>query len=84
MRFSGVHPDRRAGSGPPDETRQPGAVDADQPFHALQRAGMTTAVMDEVPRRRDASLAAADMRDGHPELALRTLGARMHESGDRR
>ncbi len=65
------------------DTRQLRAVDAGQPFRVLQKAGMATAVMDEVLRQRDADLAAAVAlaRDGHPELALRTLGERVHETG---
>ena len=44
---------------------------------------MATAVMDEVLRQRDATLAAAGaaVRAGHPELALRTLGERVRETG---
>ena len=51
-------------------------MDAGQPFRVLQRAGMATTVMDEVVRQRDPTLAAAvaHARDGHPDLALRTLG----------
>ena len=58
------------------DTRQLRAVDAGQPFRVLQKAGMATTVMDEVLRQRDADLAAAvaHAREGHPELALRTLG----------
>ena len=65
------------------DTRQLRAVDAGQPFRVLQRAGMDTAVMDEVLRQRDATLAGAvaAVRAGHPELALRTLGERVHETG---
>ena len=64
------------------DTRQLRAVDAGQPFRVLQRAGMATTVMDEVLRQRDASLAAAvaHVRDGHPDLALRTLGERVQET----
>ena len=64
------------------DTRQLRAVDAGQPFRVLQRAGMTTTVMDEVLRQRDPGLAAAvaHARDGHPELALRTLAERVHET----
>ena len=65
------------------DTRQLRAVDAGQPFRVLQRAGMATTVMDEVLRQRDANLAAAvaHVRDGHPDLALRTLGERVQETG---
>ena len=64
------------------DTRQLRAVDAGQPFRVLQRAGMTTTVMDEVLRQRDPGLAAAvaHARDGHPELALRALAERVHET----
>ena len=64
------------------DTRQLRAVDAGQPFRVLQRAGMATTVMDEVLRQRDANLAAAvaHVRDGHPDLALRTLGERVQET----
>ena len=64
------------------DTRQLRAVDAGQPFRVLQRAGMATTVMDEVLRQRDPRLAAAvaHARDGHPELALRTLGERVHKT----
>ena len=64
------------------DTRQLRAVDAGQPFRVLQRAGMATTVMDEVLRQRDATLAAAvaHVRDGHPDLALRTLGTRVQET----
>ena len=57
-------------------------MDAGQPFRVLQRAGMATTVMDEVLRQRDANLAAAvaHVRDGHPELALRTRGERVQET----
>ena len=64
------------------DTRQLRAVDAGQPFRVLQKAGMATAVMDEVLRQRDATLAAAvaHVREGRPDLALRTLGARVRET----
>ena len=64
------------------DTRQLRAVDAGQPFRVLQRAGMATAVMDEVLRQRDAALAAAvaQVREGHPDLALHTLGERVRET----
>ena len=52
------------------------AVEAGQPFRVLQKAGMETAVMDEVLRQRDESLKAAvlHMIEGKPELAVRELG----------
>ena len=65
------------------DSRQLRAVDAGQPFRVLQRAGMATTVLDEVLRQREPTLAAAvaHARDGHPDLALRTLGERVHETG---
>jgi len=44
---------------------------------------MATTVMDEVLCRRDPTLAAAvaHARDGHPDLALRTLGEGVQETG---
>ena len=64
------------------DSRQLRAVDAGQPFRVLQKAGMATTVMDEVLRQRDPGLAAAvaHVRDGHPDLALRTLGERVQET----
>ncbi len=52
------------------------AVEAGQPFRVLQKAGMETAVMDEVLRQRDESLKAAvlHMIEGKPDLAVRELG----------
>ncbi|MCY4608619.1 MAG: relaxase domain-containing protein, partial [bacterium] len=52
------------------------SVEAGQPFRVLQKAGMETAVMDEVMRQRDESLKAAvlHMIDQKPELALEELG----------
>ena len=65
------------------DSRQLRAVDAGQPFRVLQRAGMATTVLDEVLRQREPTLAAAvaHAREGHPDLALRTLGERVHETG---
>ena len=64
------------------DTRQLRAVDAGQPFRVLQKAGMATTVMDEVLRQRDPTLAAAvaHVREGHPDLALRTLGEGVQET----
>ena len=64
------------------DTRQLRAVDAGQPFRVLQKAGMATTVMDEVLRQRDPTLASAValVREGHPELALRTLGEGVQET----
>ncbi len=52
------------------------SVEAGQPFRVLQKAGMETAVMDEVMRQRDESLKAAvlHMIDQKPELAIEELG----------
>ena len=41
------------------DEKQLGAVDAGKPFAQLQRAGMRTAVMDEIMRQRDPELKAA-------------------------
>ena len=64
------------------DTRQLRAADAGQPFRVLQTAGMATTVMDEVLRQRDPTLAAAvaHVRDGAPDLALRTLGEGVQET----
>ncbi len=52
------------------------SVEAGQPFRVLQKAGMETAIMDEVMRQRDESLKAAvlHMIDQKPELAIEELG----------
>ena len=52
------------------------SVEAGQPFRVLQKAGMETAVMDEVLRQRNESLKAAvlHMIEGKPDLAVRELG----------
>ena len=64
------------------DTRQLRAVDAGQPFRVLQGGGMATTVMDEVLRQRDPTLAVAvaHVREGHPDLALRTLGPGVQET----
>ena len=53
------------------------SVEAGQPFRVLQKAGMETAVMDEVMRQRNAGLKAAvlHMIDQKPELAIEELGS---------
>ena len=58
------------------DRRQLRAVEAGQPFHVLQKAGMETAVMDEVLRQRDEGLKAAvlHMIAEKPELAIEELG----------
>ena len=63
------------------DSRQLRGVEAGQPFGQLQRAGMATAVMDEVRRQRDPDLKAAvlDMIDGAPADALDRLGGNLHE-----
>ena len=52
------------------------SVEAGQPFRVLQKAGMETAVMDEVMRQRGEGLKAAvlHMIDQKPELAIEELG----------
>ena len=52
------------------------AVEAGQPFRVLQKAGMETAVMDEVLRQRNESLKAAvlHMIEGKADLAIEELG----------
>ncbi|MCY4608189.1 MAG: relaxase domain-containing protein, partial [bacterium] len=52
------------------------SVEAGQPFRVLQKAGMETAVMDEVMRQRNEGLKAAvlHMIDQKPELAIEELG----------
>ena len=63
------------------DTAQLRAVDAGQPFRVLQKAGMTTAVMDEVLRQEDPDLlkASGRARAGEPGAAIRQLGRRVHE-----
>ena len=52
------------------------SVEAGQPFRVLQKAGMETAVMDEVMRQRNEGLKAAvlHMIDQKPDLAIEELG----------
>ena len=63
------------------DTAQLRAVDAGQPFRLLQRAGMETAVMDEVLRQRDPALleAVTRSREGAPGAATEILGERVRE-----
>ncbi len=63
------------------DTAQLRAVDAGQPFRVLQKAGMATAVMDEVLRQKDPELktAAGRAREGEPGAAVVGLGRRVHE-----
>ena len=63
------------------DTAQLRAVDAGQPFRVLQKAGMATALMDEVLRQKDPDLkkASGRARAGEPGAAVRQLGPRVHE-----
>ncbi len=63
------------------DTAQLRAVDAGQPFRVLQKAGMATAVMDEVLRQRDPELkkASGRARAGEPGAAIGELGPRVSE-----
>ena len=63
------------------DTAQLRAVDAGQPFRVLQKAGMATAVMDEVLRQKDPDLktAAGRARAGEPRAAIGELGPRVSE-----
>ena len=63
------------------DTSQLRAVDAGQPFLQLQRAGMTTAQMDEFRRQRNPKLRAAVLasRSGEPGKAVELLGSSVHE-----
>ena len=64
------------------DARQLRGVEAGQPFGQLQRAGMATAVLDEVRRQRDPDLRAAvqDLIEGEPGEALGRLGDHLHEA----
>ena len=64
------------------DMRQLRGVEAGQPFGQLQRAGMATAVLDEVRRQRDPSLRAAvlDLIEGAPGEALGRLRGNLHET----
>ena len=57
------------------------AVDAGQPFRLLQRAGMTTAMMDDILRQRNPELRAAvqAVLAGDPGEAVELLGSSVHE-----
>ncbi|MDE0417105.1 MAG: relaxase domain-containing protein [bacterium] len=59
------------------DSRQLRSVEAGQPFRQLQRAGMATAVMDDIRRQRNPGLKAAvlDAIAGKPGEALTKLGA---------
>ena len=60
------------------DTAQLRAVDAGQPFRLLQKAGMTTATMDEVLRQEDGELREAVLRARHGEPGESIRGLR-HE-----
>ncbi len=64
------------------DTAQLKAVDAGQPFRLLQKAGMATAIMDEVLRQRDLELRATvgRVREGEPGAAIAALGNRVREA----
>ena len=64
------------------DTAQLKAVDAGQPFRLLQKAGMATAIMDEVLRQRDPELRATvgRVREGEPGAAIAALGNRVREA----
>ena len=63
------------------DTSQLRAVDAGQPFRQLQRAGMTTAQMDDILRQRNPELRAAVLASlsGEPGRAVELLGSSVHE-----
>ncbi len=63
------------------DTAQLKAVDAGQPFALMQKAGMTTAVMDEVLRQKDPELkaAVAHAREGEAGEAVTRLANRVIE-----
>ena len=63
------------------DEKQLDAVDAGKPFAQLQRAGMKTAVMDEILRQRDAELKAAVRASlaGDVRGAFEKLGGRVAE-----
>ena len=57
------------------------AVEAGQPFRLLQKAGMTTAVMNEILRQRTPALrgAVTAVLEGEPGEAVELLGSSVHE-----
>ncbi len=63
------------------DRRQLRAVEAGQPFRLLQKAGMTTAIMDEILRQREPRLRAAvnAAQEGEPGEAVELLGSSVHE-----
>ena len=64
------------------DEKQLDAVDAGKPFAQLQRAGMTTARMDEIMRQRDAELKEAVRASlaGEVKTAFNKLGERIAEA----
>ncbi len=64
------------------DEKQLDAVDAGKPFAQLQRAGMTTAKMDEIMRQRDEELKEAVRASlaGEVKTAFRKLGERIAEA----
>ena len=64
------------------DSRQLQGVEAGQPFRQLQRAGMATALMDELRRQRNPDLRAAvrDLIEGDPAAAMGRLGDNLHEA----
>ena len=63
------------------DRRQLRAVEAGQPFRLLQKAGMTTAEMNEILRQREPRLRAAvnAAQEGEPGEAVELLGSSVHE-----
>ena len=63
------------------DTAQLKSITAGQPFGLLQKAGMTTAVMDEVLRQKDPDLkeAVARAREGEAREAIQRLDNRVRE-----
>lgn len=64
------------------DIKQLDAVDAGKPFHQLQDAGMTTAVMDEIMRQRNLNVKAAvvEALSGAPAAALERLDKNILET----
>ena len=63
------------------DTAQLKSITAGQPFHLMQKAGMATAVMDEVLRQKDPDLkeAVAHAREGEARVAFSRLENRVTE-----
>ncbi len=64
------------------DEKQLDAVDAGKPFSQLQKAGMTTAVMDEIPRQKDPELreTVEASLEGDVKRAFEKLGDRVAEA----